>query len=147
MKVREILQKKKVKQVWTIKPDAPVMEAVHVFNSHKIGALMVVGASSKPMGIITERDVMYELNNRYEELPNLKVSEVMTSDPICGTIDQDINYVMNIMTENRIRHLPIFENEKMVGMISIGDVVNNVLEKTKVENQMMQDYLHLAGQI
>lgn len=147
LSVREILEHKKNKKVWSIKPHEKVLDAVHVLNAHKIGALMVVDENDKPVGIITERDIMNELNYRYEELPSLTVKDVMTDDPICGVIDEDINYVMNIMTSNRIRHLPIFDKEKLVGMISIGDVVNNLLEKTQVENHLLQDYLQLSGQL
>jgi CBS domain-containing protein len=70
------------------------------------------------------------------------VREVMTKDLIVGVPDDSLDYVMGVMTKNRIRHLPVMDGKKLVGIVSIGDVVNAHLEETEFENRMLKDYIH-----
>ncbi len=150
MRIRDILQNKGVGVV-TIEVGRTIHDAIGRLNEHKIGALIVTGEGEKIVGIITERDILRVCGNRCVRLdehaageetacPSL-VQDAMTKDLFIGVLDDDLDYVMGIMTKNRIRHLPILDNENLAGIISIGDVVNAHLKETVFENRMMRDYI------
>ncbi len=147
MKVKDLLERKKNKSIWTIGPDRKVLDAVKSLCENRIGALIVEDEQKRPIGIITERDILFVLNQKEHQITEVIVSDVMTKDVICAVPDDDMNYVMNIMTNNNIRHLPIVDHEQIAGLISMRDVVDCQIEKMKAENHMLQDYLHLTGQI
>ncbi len=149
MRVTDILRHKG-SDVHTIGVDKTVHDAVCKLNEHGIGALLVTGESGEISGIITERDIMRECGGcvRVEDpseglgaCPAL-VEAVMTKDLVIGVPDDGLNYVMGVMTKNKIRHLPILQEGKLAGMISIGDVVNAHLEETDYENRLLKDYIH-----
>ncbi|UCC72490.1 MAG: CBS domain-containing protein [Gemmatimonadota bacterium] len=106
---------------------------------HRIGALVVTRNHGSVVGIITERDILRESAERSDWLRETCVRDVMTTDVIIGLPDDDLDYVMGIMTKNRIRHLPVLEGDQLAGIISIGDVVNIQLETTGFENRMLKD--------
>lgn len=141
MKVREILQTKGAAVV-TIEPDRTVHEAMKILCQHRIGALIVRESGGELAGIISERDILREGADRCEALKDTPVREVMTEDLIIGVPDDRLDYVMGIMTKNRIRHLPILDNGELAGIISIGDVVNAHLGETAFENRLLRDYIH-----
>jgi CBS domain-containing protein len=104
-------------------------------------------------GIITERDIMRECGERCVRLTDSAedhsacpalVKDVMTKDLVIGVPDDDLNYVMAVMTKNKIRHLPILEEGELAGVISIGDVVNTLVEETGYENRLLKDYIQGA---
>ncbi len=150
MRVRDILQRKG-SHVVTIGVGKSVHDAICRLNEHAIGALVVVGQDGEVAGIITERDVLRECGERCvrltepparEEAPCAAfVRDIMSKDVVIGVPDDDLDYVMGIMTKNRIRHLPILDDGKLVGMISIGDVVNAHLKETEFENRSLKDYI------
>lgn len=140
MRIRDILRQKGG-HVVTIEPRQTVHDAIRTLVKHKIGGLVVTEADSI-VGIITERDILREGAARCESLKETPVADIMTKDVIIGVPDDDLDYVMGIMTKNRIRHLPVLENEKLVGIISIGDVVNSHLRETEFENRLLKDYIH-----
>ncbi len=94
------------------------------------------------VGIITERDILRESAERSEKLQETTVADIMTKDVIIGVPEDDLDYVMGIMTKNRIRHLPVLEKDKLAGILSIGDVVGAHLRQTAFENRMLKDYIH-----
>ena len=147
MQVREILETKPTAAVVTIGPDQLVAEAVQALCRCRIGALLVVNESGEPVGIITERDVLRQANQNAAGFGKQPISEMMTRELICGLPDDNVDYIMQVMTHNKIRHLPIVEDRKVVGLISIGDVIKSQLDITRVENHMLKDYLHLRGDI
>jgi len=140
MKVRDIL-KDKGSEVITIGAEATVYEAIRTLVEKNIGALLVLDENGKIVGIITERDILKECHRRCELLKQTKVKEVMTKNLIIGSPDDDIDYVESIMTQNRVRHLPIIANEKLEGIISIGDVVKVLHRECKVENRYLKDFI------
>ena len=140
MQVRDILQSKGT-TVTTIGPEATIHEAMKTLVQHRIGSLVVSDEGGKIVGIITERDILRECAEHSERVKNTQVREVMTTNLIIGLPDDEISYVMGIMTHNRIRHLPIIANEKLEGLISIGDVVKAQLEETEFENRYLKDYI------
>ena len=149
MRVTDILRQKG-SDVVTIAMDKTVHDAICKLNEHGIGALIVTGERGEISGIISERDIMRECGERCARLedpaqghgacPGL-VKDVMTKDLVIGVPDDDLNYVMAVMTKNKIRHLPILEEGRLSGIISIGDVVNAHVEESVYENRLLKDYI------
>jgi CBS domain-containing protein len=121
MKVKSILATKGT-NVITIRPEQSVKDAVMLLAKHNIGALVVVNEAGQPVGIISERDVIRTAAKR-EDVFSRPVSKVMTKDLITGVPQDELISVVHTMTEKRFRHLPIMDQGKLVGIISIGDVV------------------------
>ncbi len=141
MRVQDILRRKGA-DVVTIGPERTVHDAIQLLVDHNIGGLVVTDADGSIAGIITERDILRESAERCEGLKQTKVEAVMTTDVIIGVPTDELDYVMGIMTKNRIRHLPVMDGDKLAGIISIGDVVNAHLHETAFENRMLRDYIH-----
>lgn len=139
MRIRDILNQKG-HDVVTIAPDRTVSQAVERLVEHDIGAL-VVEDEGEVVGIVSERDVL-RLGNRDPELwRDTPVAEVMTRELLVGVRDDDLDYVMEIMTENRVRHLPIVEDDELHGIVSIGDVVHASRRNVKAENRYLRQYI------
>lgn len=119
-------------QAITIRPEQSVREAVALLGRHNIGALIVVDEANKPVGILSERDIVREAA-RDEHVFVRAVSEIMTKDVITGLPQDDLLSVANTMTERRIRHLPVVDAGRLVGMVSIGDVVKAQRDKYQGE--------------
>lgn len=142
MKIRDILRTKG-SVVVQIEPERSVLDAVEVLSEHRIGAL-VVTRGGEIEGVLSERDVMNLVADRPDALADTTVAEIMTTDVIVGVPGDDLDYVMNIMTNNRIRHLPIVDDGKLTGIVSIGDVVNEVRRSVETENRHLKDYIQGA---
>jgi CBS domain-containing protein len=154
VRIRDILQKKGA-EVQTIEAGGNLHEAIARLNEHSIGALIVTGEDEEIIGIITERDILRvcgERCNHLIESPTRKettcpslVQDVMTKDLVIGVLDDDLDYVIGIMTRNRVRHLPILDDGSLVGIISIGDVINAHLKEQVFENRMLRNYIQGPG--
>jgi CBS domain-containing protein len=144
MKVRDILFAKGA-QVFTVFPHESVQDVVRVLMAHRIGALLVVDAHGQMAGIITERDVLRECLCGADRLGQIAVSEAMTTDLVVGLPDDTIDHAMSAMTRHRVRHLPILEDGRVAGLISIGDVVRSSLDETVYENGFLHEYIHGRG--
>jgi CBS domain-containing protein len=125
-------------------PDATVLEAMRLLMEHRIGGV-VVERDGEPVGILTERDVLRLGAEDPAQLETLSVDRAMTRELITGNLEQSLQRVMEVMTENRIRHLPIIEDGKLAGIVSIGDVVNAARRAAETENQQLRAYIHGAG--
>jgi len=147
MQVREVLETKPSQKVATITPDEAVKAAIDKLCEQNIGALLVVNEHGEPVGIITERDVLTQASKDVQAFGGHRVADVMTRDLVCALPDDNVEYVMQVMTQNRIRHLPIIEEQKVIGLVSIGDLIKSQLEISRVENHMLKDYLHLRGEL
>ncbi len=121
MNISRILATKGEKVI-TIRPDQTVKQAVALLDQHRIGALVVVNDAFQPAGIISERDVVREAA-RNDNVLRLRVADIMTREVITGTPQDDLRSVANTMTDQRVRHLPVVEAGRVVGIISIGDVL------------------------
>jgi len=141
MNVRSILEQKGSSEVHTIGPRETVQRAVERLVEHGIGSLVVVDDGRRPVGIVTERDILRCCAAEPERMTSLRVEEVMTGDLIIGEPGDTVDYVMGVMTKNRIRHLPIVEGNDLRGLVSIGDVVRIQLEKTEYENRHLRHYI------
>lgn len=150
MKVRDILAHKGG-QVVVIDPQATVHVAVRKLNEHRIGALVVTGRDGAIVGILSERDILHECGARCDAVaegrPSLEavgpalVRDLMTREVVTGDMDDDLTAVMSVMTEHRIRHLPIVEEGGLVGIISIGDAVKACVQMAEEENQHLKAYI------
>ena len=140
MKMWEILRSKG-STVHSIGPDATVFEAVQALNHHQVGALIVMGTSREILGIFTERDVLRRCLKDGRPDLSCPVSGLMTTQVIVGVVDDDVGYAMGVMTQNRIRHLPVMDGTALAGVISIGDLVKSQLQETDFENRMLREYI------
>ena len=141
MKVADLL-KDKGKSVITITPDEPVFSAMGKLIENQIGSLVVIDAEKKLVGIISERDIMRAAYSDFDTLKSKKVSQLMSTNIIIAIPEDDIDYIMGIMTQNRIRHVPIVTKDGIIGIISIGDIVKYQLEEFQVKNRYLEEYMY-----
>lgn len=121
MKISNILASKGPRVV-SVHPEQSLKEAVGLLAEHNIGALVVVNASGAPVGILSERDIVRELSRRSDLLAS-PVESIMTRDLVTGSPHDDIRSVLKTMTDHHFRHLPIIDQGRLAGIVSIGDVV------------------------
>lgn len=140
MQVDTILHNKGV-VVHTVSVDASIADAVKILNTHKIGAVVVVNAKGGVAGILSERDVVRRLADDPAKLLARPVKDCMTAKVITVTRKASVDDLMNTMTANRIRHVPIVESGKLVGIVSIGDVVKRKIEETEQEALALREYI------
>ena len=140
MLVRQILGMKGGTDVVTIAPDAAISDAARLLSEKKIGAV-VVASGEAPDGILSERDIVRELGRRGEACLKDKVSDLMTSTLISCVPEDTTDSVLTKMTDGRFRHMPVMEGEKMVGLISIGDVVKARLSELSMEKNALEDMI------
>ena len=136
MKIENILATKGT-QVHTILPDRTIKEAVSLLSRHNIGALVVIDDMGRPIGILSERDIVHAAA-RADTILAQKVSSVMTEHIITGTPHDDIRSVERTMTDKHIRHIPVMDQGQLIGIVSIGDVVKVQLEQYAGEVDNLQ---------
>lgn len=139
MRIRDILDSKG-RDVITISPEGTVRDAMSVLNEHNIGAVVVVEGQSI-RGILSERDVLRLGGRDPNLLSTASIEETMTRDVIMGLPDDEIHSAMRVMTQNRIRHLPIVTQGRLMGIVSIGDLVNACWNQAADENRHLKDYI------
>lgn len=130
----------KGRQVYTIAPTATVRDAVREMNEKGVGALLVL-VEDCPVGIFTERDVLRRVVDEGRNAKATTVADVMTSDVLVVEPSTPVEQVMATMTQRRIRHLPVVEEGKVVGLVSIGDVTRWVSQNQEAHIQRMTDYI------
>ena len=123
--VRDIL-KAKGSEVWSVAPNATVFEALQRMAEKEVGALVVM-QGTQIVGLMSERDYARKIILHGRASPTTLVKEIMTSPVVYIHLDQPIEECMSLITEKRIRHLPVIENGKLVGLISIGDIVKSII--------------------
>ena len=139
MRVTEIL-KEKGDSVYQISPNATLADSVEQLVKFNCGSLMVT-ERERVLGIITERDILKSIASQSLPLCELKVRDFMSKDLVTGQPCDDVNSIMGLMTSQRIRHLPIIEDNRLAGMISIGDVVKAQFDLLAHENHYMKVYI------
>jgi len=140
MKLKDILAKKGSK-VWTVKANQSIREVLDILVNQKIGALVVLDDKKNVTGIISERDIIRGCHDSIKELDGMPVSRLMTQKVIIGSPEDETGYIMGIMTQSRIRHIPVVEKGKLVGLVSIGDVVKSVIEDSQYEIHYLKEYI------
>ena len=141
MRISDVLKAKGEGQVVTIRPDATVRELVALLAQHNIGALVVSGDGASVDGIVSERDVVRRLGDD-EDLLERPVGTIMTSDVHTCAAGDALNDLMQVMTEHRIRHVPVVTDGALAGIISIGDVVKNRINELEFERDQLDHYVH-----
>ena len=141
-RVSDIL-KSKSKQMWTINPNDTVFEALKLMAEKEIGALMVVDKKGKVAGIITERDYARKIVLKGKTSPKTLVKEIMTPFNKMYTVkpDTSMEACMVLMTGKHIRHVPVFEGSKFLGIVSIGDVVKSTISEKDVLINQLSNYI------
>lgn len=140
MTVRELLDKKG-HEVFFLKADESVEEAIQLMHAKKISAVLV-GDKDKTVGIFTERDVLKcYLSKEGMPFNDIPLKDVMTSDLVVARPDEELCDIMSIMIDRGIRHLPVMENDKVIGMMSIRDIVKTQVGNLKSEIHHLKDYI------
>jgi CBS domain-containing protein len=132
--------KRKGSQIWFVTPDKTVYEAIERMADKAVGALLVI-SEGKLVGVISERDYARKVILKGRSSRTTLVKEIMTSSVISVTSGQTVDECMDIMTRNRIRHLPIIEDEKVLGVISIGDLVKWIVSEQEETIEHLQNYI------
>ena len=144
MRVAQILTNKGG-DIFAITPEATVADLVRTLADRRVGALLVRGADGALAGIVSERDIVRALGSR-ETVMNDPIASIMTTDVVTVSQDADVSDLMRLMTERRIRHVPVVdEDDSIVGVVSIGDVVKNRMDELETERAALMDYITQGG--
>ena len=141
MRINDVLKGKPSHDVITISPEASVRELVTLLTTHNVGALIVSVDGETVDGIVSERDVVRRLHDN-DDVLDISVSEIMTSTVRTCEGTEALTELMRIMTEHRIRHVPVLTDGKLTGIISIGDVVKNRIGELEFERDQLDKYVH-----
>ncbi|MEP9383736.1 CBS domain-containing protein [Nocardioides sp. KR10-350] len=141
MHIEEILARKARPDVVTIGPDETVRTLLGVLASHGIGACVVSPDGSRLAGIVSERDVVRRLHTD-ESLLDLEVGEIMTPAVVTCGPEATVDELMTIMTERRIRHVPVLRDGVLAGIVSIGDLVKHRIDELAFERDQLEAYVH-----
>jgi len=137
--IKEILDYKG-NAVWTVSPDATVFEAIQLMSDKNVGALLVI-ERDKLIGIISERDYTRKVALKGKSSKELKVREIIPDRVLSVTPNHTIEECMRLMTEQRVRHLPVLEGERITGVVSIGDLVNWVISAQSATIRQLETYI------
>ncbi|CAN1502136.1 MAG: CBS domain-containing protein [Sulfuritalea sp.] len=138
--IKQLLDTKKYKEVISIAPHRPVFDALVVLAEYKIGALVVL-EGEKLAGIFSERDYAREVILQGKSSKTTPISDVMTTEVITAKLTDTIEQAMTVMSEMRIRHLPVVDNGKVIGMLSIGDVVKETIDYQHRLIKQLESYI------
>ena len=137
----QFILEKKGTAVHTVKPDTTVISAAKDLWNETIGAVVVSNDGNRIDGILSERDIVHALADHGTDCLEWPVSKIMTTDVItCLSKDRALS-IMGLMNHHKIRHIPVVDNDKMVGLISMGDIVNRRLEEVTFDAQAMREYI------
>jgi CBS domain-containing protein len=135
------LLKNKASSIYSVGPDVPVLEAIKLMAEHSVGALLVM-SDQKLVGVVSERDYARKVILKGRSSSETPVSQIMSAPVLTVRADQSVHDCMRIMSENRIRHLPVVDASGVVGVLSIGDLVRAVLEEQQRTIADLEQYIH-----
>ena len=138
-KVRDILEVKG-RVVWSIGPAASVFDALKLMAEKDVGALVVLDGGNL-IGVISERDYARKIALLGRASPTTQVKEIMTTNVACVDPEQNVDQCMAVVTEKRVRHLPVLENGKLIGLISIGDLVKSIITEQQFIIEQLERYI------
>lgn len=140
MKTLEMLLKTKGRDVWSIEPQDTVFRAIEMMNEKGVGALPVV-QGEKLVGILSERDYARKVILKGRSSKETRVEDIMTRDVICVDIQRNVEECMAVMTGKKVRHLPVLEEGRMVGIVSIGDLVKTIIDEQQFLIEQLENYI------
>ena len=143
MTVKAILDTKG-SEVITIEPGAALQTAIGTLTEHRIGALVVLGPERRVMGVLSERDIVRALAEHGPMVLKEPVSQVMTRKVFVSDQFETISSIMKQMTTGKFRHVPVLEQDRLIGIVSIGDVVKHRLMEMRHESEALHDYIQTA---
>ena len=139
---KSLAEKLTERELITVNENDQLLDAINKLVKHNIGAIPVINNNKKLVGIISERDIVKALSNyKNKDYSILLVNQLMTKTVISCEKEVLSDKLMELMTINKIRHIPIVENNAPIGIVSIGDVVNRLIEKVQYENKMLKDFV------
>ncbi|MEA3278090.1 MAG: CBS domain-containing protein [Pseudomonadota bacterium] len=137
--IKELLDEKG-HEVSSIGPDDLVYDALELMAEQKIGALIVL-ENGKPVGLVSERDYARNVALEGRSSRNTPVKDIMTARVVCAAPDQSVEECMAVMTEKRVRHLPVIESGQLVGLVSIGDLVKSIISEQQFIIEQLEHYI------
>ncbi len=140
MKLVSHLLDTKGREVISIREDASVLDAIRMMAERAVGSLVVMDGE-RLKGIVTERDYARKVILKGRASDSTRVSEIMTTDVITANLGQTVNQCMTVMTEKKIRHLPVLEDGRVIGLVSIGDLVQAIIEGQQEEIEQLEKYI------
>jgi|SRR6056297_2578206 len=143
MNIKDVLHNKKSNKIFKINQAKTLCDAMGFFADHSIRSLIVEDHKAEVVGIVTEKDVLRVCKKVHGNVQGQKVKDAMTPADKMETINRDdpIDKAMHIMTEKRVAHLPVFKDKVLVGIVSIGDLIKSLLDKSRKETKRLQDYI------
>lgn len=147
MKVSELLDKKKeqgINEVYTVQDSSTAFDAIASLDKLKVGSLLVLNSKGEIIGIISERDILYKCYNSGIPLKERNIKDLMTpkDNLIIGKLNDKTDYLRGVMTDRRIRHIPIIDDtNQVVGIISAGDILKNELAVTEAEAHLLREHI------
>jgi CBS domain-containing protein len=142
MRISQILQTKR-SDVVIISPESTIRSAVNLMKQQQVGALVVVDSDRRLLGVLSERDIIHSLASHGAEALHQPVGACMRSDAPVVTMQDTVQSAMHAMTAKRVRHLPVVDGGRMMGVVSIGDVVKSRLDEKTQENSVLQEIARL----
>jgi CBS domain-containing protein len=140
MKTVEQILDAKGSDVWSIAPDASVLDAIKLMAEKEVGALLIM-TGEKPVGIVSERDYARKVILKGRSSQETPIKDIMTTKVVCASPGQSIEECMALMTDKHIRHLPVMDGDQLRGMLSIGDLVKAVIAEQKLVIKELERYI------
>ncbi|RKX21719.1 MAG: hypothetical protein DRP35_03635 [Candidatus Zixiibacteriota bacterium] len=140
MKVNEVFIEKN-RKVITATTEATLQQAMKLLIENKISSLPVIDENDKLIGIVSDKDIFVSLYSDTSNMTGKTVKDIMSVDLIVGIKSDDLNYIAGLMTNNKIRHIPIVDNNKIIGIISVGDIVKAQMTNIEIENRYLKNYI------
>ena len=138
--VRHLLDRKG-RAIYSVKPDDPVLEAIRIMAERHVGALVVMDGA-RLVGIVSERDYARKIILKGRSSADTPVSQIMSSPVLTVDPQSTVQECMELMTEHRVRHLPVVESGRVIGMVSIGDLVKAVIQDQQETIEQLESYIH-----
>ena len=144
MRVSDVLSSKGSATIYTIRPEATMSDLLDALAEHNVGALVVSNDGTTMLGIVSERDVVRKIRD-FDNLKSVTVEQIMTSDVQVCAPEDSFGSLMAIMTEHRVRHVPVLDGDQLVGVLSIGDAVKQRMDQLEFERDQLNNYVSRGG--
>ena len=140
MKVKDLL-KDKQREIVTAQASINILTAMEMLIKNKISCMPVLDESGQMVGIVSDKDIFGAIYKNQDSFRSFTVGDMMTTNILVGVAEDEIDYIGGVMTNNKIRHVPIMEKDKLVGLISVGDIVKAQIKRIEIENRYLKLYM------